>query len=113
LIEGFSDATLRDRWGCELFICEGQSACGSLKSGRRVENGGLRQGCMGIKGKILNVSNVDINRALENKEISTIFSVLGVGIQEKNVTTGAKTIEEAYERLKKCARYGKVVIATD
>ena len=113
LVEGFSDATIRDRWDCELFISEGQSACGSLKSGRRVVSGGLKQGCLGIRGKILNVSDVSIDRALENKEISTIFNVLGVGIQEKNVTSGAKTKEEAFELLKKHARYGKIVIATD
>ena len=113
LVEGFSDATLKNRWDCELFISEGQSACGSLKSGRRVIGGGLKQGCLGIRGKILNVSDVSIDRALENKEISTIFSVLGVGIQEKNVTSGAKSMEEAYELLKKHSRYGKIIISTD
>ena len=52
------------------------------------------------------MSEVDINRALENKEISSLFQVLGVGIEDKNVTTGAKSYEEAHERLMKYSRYG-------
>ena len=36
---------------------------------------------------------------------------LGIGI--KNVTDGCKSPEEAYERIKKYAQYGKLVICTD
>jgi DNA gyrase/topoisomerase IV subunit B len=113
LIEGFSDATLKDRWQCEIFLVEGLSPGGSLKSGRRTENGGLKVAVCPMRGKVLNVSDVDINRALQNKEISTLFQVLGVGIQEKNVTTGAKSYEEAHEKLMKYSRYGKICIAVD
>ena len=113
LIEGFSDATLKDRWQCSLHIVEGLSPSGSLKSGRRTVNGGLREAVFALKGKVLNVSEVDINRALENKEISSLFQVLGVGIEDKNVTTGAKSYEEAHERLMKYSRYGRIVICCD
>ena len=113
LIEGFSDATLKDRWQCSLHIVEGLSPSGSLKSGRRAVNGGLKEGIFNLRGKVLNVSEVDINRALENKEISSLFQVLGVGIEDKNVTTGAKSYEEAHERLMKYSRYGRIVICCD
>ena len=113
MIEGFSDATLRDRWDCELYIVEGNSPAGSLKSGRKTISGGLKEAVLPLRGKVLNVSDVDINRALENKEISTLFQILGVGIQENNVTTGTKTWEEAHEKLMKHSRYGKICISTD
>lgn len=113
LVEGFSDATCSDRTKCSLYLTEGLSPCGSLKSGRRTINGSLTEGICPLRGKVLNVSDVDIDKALENKEISTIFSILGVGIQEKNVTTGSKSWEEAHERLKKYSRYSKIVISCD
>ena len=114
LVEGFSDATLRNRWDCELYLCEGLSPCGALKAGRRPYNGlGLKEAILPLRGKILNVSEVDINKALDNKEISTIFTILGVGIQENNVTSGCKTYEEAYQALQANARYGKICIACD
>ena len=98
LVEGFSDATLKNRWDCELMICEGLSPAGSLKSGRRTENGGLKFAVCPLRGKVLNVSEVEIDKALENKEISTLFQILGVGIQDKNVTSGCKSYEEAHEQ---------------
>lgn len=113
LVDGFADATARDRWNCELFITEGLSPCGSLKKARKVRNGAIYEAVLPLKGKILNVSEVDIDRALENKEISTIFTLLGVGIQEHNVTSGCKTIEEAFEALQKYARFGKICISVD
>lgn len=114
LVEGFADATYKDRWECELFLTEGLSPAGSLKSGRRPYNGkGLKEAILPLKGKILNVSDKSIDQALANKEISTIFNALGVGIQEKNVTSGCKTKEEALAQLKKYSHFGKVCIACD
>jgi len=113
IVDGFSDATDKDRWNCELFLCEGISPAGSLKSGRRPINGVLQQAILPLRGKVLNVSEVNINKALENKEISTIFTLLKVGIQENNVTSGCKTVEEALEMLRQRSRYGKICIAVD
>lgn len=114
LVEGFADATYKDRWECELFLTEGLSPAGSLKSGRRPYNGkGLKEAILPLKGKILNVSDKSIDQALANKEINTIFSVLGVGIQEKNVTSECKTKEEAIAQLKKYSHFGKICIACD
>jgi DNA gyrase/topoisomerase IV subunit B len=113
LVKGFSDATCSDRTKCSLFLCEGDSPAGALKAGRKAINGSLTIGVCPLRGKVLNVSDVDINRALENKEISTIFSVIGVGIQEKNVTSECKTWEEAHEALRKYSRFSQICIACD
>ena len=114
LVEGFADATYKDRWECELYLTEGLSPAGSLKQGRKPYMGhGLKEAILPLKGKILNVSDKSIDQALANKEINTIFSVLGVGIQEKNVTSECKTREEALDALKRYSHFGKVCIATD
>lgn len=84
-----------------------------MKAGRRSVNGELYEAVMPLKGKILNVSNVDIDRALENKEISTIFTLIGVGLDGNNVTSGCNSPTEAMAALQKYSRYGRIVIATD
>ena len=47
------------------------------------------------------------------QEFFTIFKVIGLGIDVNNVTHGCTSPEEAYEKIKKHARYGKICIATD
>lgn len=108
--EGFSDATSRDRWKCSLFITEGLSAASGLKSGRKTSE---YHAVMPIKGKILNVKNSTVDEALANKEIYTILNIIGLGIDINNVTNGCKTREEAYEKIKKYSRYGKICLTTD
>ena len=112
MIPGFSDATAGhgDRWDCELVLCEGQSAAGSLKSGRRSTQ---FHAILPLRGKVKNVSEVDANTMMENKEFYTIFRLIGLGIDENNVTHGCKTIEEAMEKIKKHARYGKIILNFD
>lgn len=110
LIPGFSDATGKDRWNCELMLCEGLSPAGSLKSGRPDTS---KYAVLPLRGKIRSVIDDSIDSALENREIKTIFSVIGLGMGENNITTGCKTPEEAYEKIKKYSRYGKIIIAVD
>ena len=50
---------------------------------------------------------------MDNKELFTIFKMIGLGIDINNVTKDAKTPEEAYALIQKYSRYGKIVIATD
>jgi DNA gyrase/topoisomerase IV subunit B len=50
---------------------------------------------------------------MDNKELFTIFKLVGLGIDINNVTKGCKTPEEAYEKIKQNSRYGKIIIATD
>lgn len=112
MIPGFSDATagLGNRWDCELVLCEGQSAAGSLKSGRRSTQ---FHAILPLRGKVKNVSEVDANTMMENKEFYTIFRLIGLGIDENNVTHGCKTVGEAMEKIKKHARYGKIILNFD
>lgn len=112
MVPGYAPATAgaSERFNCELWLCEGQSAAGSLINGRKST---LYTGVVGLRGKVLNTSESDIDKVLANKEFYTIFSLMGLGIGIKNVTDGCKSSEEAYEKIKKYAQYGKLVICTD
>ena len=109
-VEGFSDATTTDRWKAELFLCEGLSASAGLKSGRRSS---LYHAILPLRGKILSVKDVSVEEALANKEIFTMLSTIGLGIDVNFVGMSCQTPEETYAEIQKHARYGKIVIATD
>ena len=63
--------------------------------------------------KVLNTSELDVDRMLENKEFYTIFSLMGLGIGIHNVTSECRTREEALEVVKNKAQYGKLIICSD
>lgn len=90
--------------------CEGLSAAGGLKAGRKST---AYHAVLPLRGKILNVKDSTVDEALANKEIFTMLRVIGLGIDINNVTTGCQTPEEAYAKIQKSSRYGKVIIATD
>lgn len=66
----------RDRTKCTLFICEGDSAIGGLRSARDK----LYQGGIALKGKPMNVSQASIKEVLENQEFADIMSSVGLAI---------------------------------
>jgi len=71
----------RDRSKCTLFICEGDSAIGGLRSARNK----LYQGGIALRGKPMNVAQSSIKDILENKEFSNIMASIGLTIgQEVN-----------------------------
>ena len=79
----------------ELFIVEGESAGGTAKSGRDRR----MQAVLPLRGKILNVERVRIDRMMTSEEIKSLAIVLGTSIGDSfNI-----------EKL----RYGKIIIATD
>ena len=86
------------------------SPAGSLKSGRHDT---LHHAIVPLRGKILNVEGKSIDQALDNKEIFTIFKLIGLGMDVNNVTSKASSYEEGYELIKKYSRFGKIVIAVD
>ncbi len=79
-VEKLLDANERkDRSKCTLFICEGDSAIGGLRSARNK----LYQGGIALKGKPLNVAQASINDVLSNQEFSNIMASIGLVIGEK------------------------------
>ena len=90
--------------------CEGLSPAGSLKAGRPDTS---KYAILPLRGKIKGTVDSSMEDALENKEIKTIFSVIGLGMGDHNVTSEAKTQEEAFELIRKYSRYGKIIIAVD
>ena len=114
LIPGFSDATAppNERWSseCELICCEGNSPGGRLKSARPNTK---RFAILPLRGKVKNVKDDTVDEMMSNKELFTLFRIIGLGIDDHNVTTGCKTPEEAYEKIKKYSRYKRIIIATD
>lgn len=76
-VEKLLDANERkDRSECMLFICEGDSAIGGLRSARDK----LLQGGIALKGKPMNVSQASIKEVLENQEFSDIMASIGLTI---------------------------------
>ncbi len=69
----------RERNLCTLFICEGDSAIGGLRSARNK----LYQGGIALKGKPMNVMQASINDVINNQEFLDIMASIGLTIGQK------------------------------
>lgn len=78
-VEKLLDANERkSREKCVLFICEGDSAIGGLRSAREK----LTQGGIALKGKPMNVTQATIKDVLDNQEFADIMASIGLTIGE-------------------------------
>ena len=78
-VEKLLDANERkNRENCVLFICEGDSAIGGLRSARDK----LTQGGIALRGKPMNVTQSTVGDILSNQEFSDIMASIGLTIGE-------------------------------
>lgn len=84
---------------CSLFLTEGDSASSMVLSGIEKKDKDY-YGLFPLRGKVLNVRDVSMNKITENEEIKNIINILGLKFGEKYTDTSK-------------LRYGKLVFLTD
>lgn len=95
-----ADCNSKDRSKCEVYITEGDSASGNLKTARNNKF----QAIMPIRGKILNVRKATLEKIQKNQEIMTMIDAFGL-------TVNMKTMKLTYDPAD--LRYDKIIIMSD
>ncbi len=103
-IKKFVDCRTKDTEKRELYIVEGDSACGSCKLGRDSEF----QAIMPIRGKILNCLKAEYDKIFKSEIIVDLIKVFGCGVEissKHNKDLNSFDIENL--------RWNKIIICTD
>ena len=95
-----ADCFSKDRSKCEIYIVEGDSASGNLKTARNKEF----QAVLPVRGKILNCQKATLAQIQKNAEIMTMIDAFGLKIDPK-------TMKVTYNKNE--LRYGKIIIESD
>ena len=95
-----ADCYSKQRSKCEIYITEGDSASGNLKTARDNEF----QAVMPVRGKILNTQKATLDKIQKNAEIMTLIDAFGL-------TIDPKSMKITYN--KEDLRYGKIIIMSD
>ena len=103
-VQKFVDCRSRDISKRELYIVEGDSALGAVKTSRDSEY----QAIMPVRGKILNCLKADYDRIFKSDIITDLIRVLGCGVE---LSGKAKKDLSSFDLAN--LRWNKVVICTD
>ena len=95
-----ADCYGKDRTRCEIYITEGDSASGNLKTARDNEF----QAVMPIRGKILNTQRASLDKIQKNAEIMTMIEAFGLTIDPKSMKITYRPED---------LRYDKIIIMSD
>jgi len=95
-----ADCFSKDRTRCEIYVTEGDSASGNLKTARDNEF----QAVMPVRGKILNTQKATLDKIQGNAEIMTMINAFGLTIDTKSMTVTYRPED---------LRYGKIIIMSD
>ena len=103
-VQKFIDCRSKDKTRREVYIVEGDSAAGAIRTSRDAEF----QGVMPVRGKILNCLKEDYPRIFKSDVIMDLMRVLGCGVEIKDKrikNLGAFDLDNL--------NWSKVIICTD
>lgn len=104
-VQKFVDCRSKDPAVREIYIVEGDSALGAVKTSRDAEY----QAIMPVRGKILNCLKADYNKIFKSEIITDLIKVLGCGVEMQ----GGKSRKDLATFDIDSLRWNKVIICTD